>query len=304
LSALPTDPLWPRAGQWITPTGRLPRAEIADLALLGVPTYRTSITPTSAHTTPALVRDALLRYSTWSANHQVDVAELLAADLGDVTEPDGPAGEARVTQAVADAIQRCRFLIALGGDNSLTYGIVRGIFGERLGECGVITIDAHHDIRDGISNGSPIRRLIEAGLPGANIVQIGIGDFSNSAQYASRAHAAGITAVSRSELRGADMASVAAHALDIAGAHSRPVFVDIDVDVCDLAHVPACPSAAPGGISADELRQLAFAFARDARVVGADIAEIDAANDAEDGRTVKLAALVVLEIAAGIASRE
>jgi formiminoglutamase len=33
-----------------------------------------------------------------------------------------------------------------------------------------------------------------------------------------------------------------------------------------------------------------------------DITEIDAANDSEDGRTVRLAALLVLEIAAGLAA--
>jgi formiminoglutamase len=74
--------------------------------------------------------------------------------------------------------------------------------------------------------------------------------------------------------------------------------------VCDRAEVPGCPSAAPGGISADELRQLAFALASDRRVVGADIAEIDATADAADGRTSRLAALVILEIAAGIMSRQ
>ena len=302
-TSLPTDPHWPRAGFWVTPAQSVVSVRVADLALLGVPTFRSSISPSNANVTPAAVRDALLRYSTYSASHAIDVATLAAIDLGDVADPDGARGETRVSAAVAKAISRCHFLIALGGDNSLTYSVVSGLFGERLGECGLITIDAHHDMRDGVSNGSPIRRLIDAGLPGSNIVQIGIADFSNSAPYAARAHEAGITVVTRAELRGADLAAVAAHALAIAGANGRPVFVDIDVDVCDRAEVPGCPSAAPGGISADELRQLAFALTSDPRVVGADIAEIDATADAPDGRTCRLAALLILEIAAGIASR-
>ena len=81
------------------------------------------------------------------------------------------------------------------------------------------------------------------------------------------------------------------------------MFVDIDVDVCDRAAVPGCPSAAPGGLSADELRELAFAFGGDARVRAVDITEIDATNDAADRRTIRLAALLVLEAAAGLASR-
>jgi formiminoglutamase len=275
----------------------------ADVALLGVPAHLTSITPTGADKTPAAVRDALLRYSTYSASHDVDVATLSAIDFGDVPEPDGPDGEALVREAAAVAAGRSRMLIAIGGDNSITYSLVRGLSGDDLAGIGLITIDAHHDLRDGVSNGSPVRRLAENGLPGANIVQIGIADYSNSAAYAARAHELGITVVPRSELRGVDLTDVATLALDIAGAEGRPVFVDIDVDVCDRSAVPGCPSSAPGGISADELRQLVFALASDARVRGFDLTEIDTTIDAPDARTVRLAALLVLEAAAGLATR-
>ena len=140
-------------------------------------------------------------------------------------------------------------------------------------------------------------------MPGSNIVQVGIADFSNSPAYATRARELGITVVPRSALRGADLARVVSNALAIAGANDRPVFVDIDVDVCDRSVVPGCPSSAPGGLSADELRQMAFAFGSDSRVRAIDITEIDATADAPDGRTVRLAALLVLEAAAGVCNR-
>ena len=82
------------------------------------------------------------------------------------------------------------------------------------------------------------------------------------------------------------------------------IYVDLDVDVCDRGIAPGCPAALPGGISADELRQAAFLLARDKRVRAIDITEIDAASDAPDERTVRLAALLILEIAAGFASRK
>ena len=81
------------------------------------------------------------------------------------------------------------------------------------------------------------------------------------------------------------------------------VFVDFDMDVCDRSVVPACPAAAPGGISADELRQFAFLAGSSPSVIGADITEIDATKDSADERTVRLAALVVLELAAGFSTR-
>jgi formiminoglutamase len=246
----------------------------------------------------------LARYSTFAASRGVDVSSLHAVDLGDVRDPDGPAGELRVAAKLTGFLDDCGMLIAIGGDNSATFSVASALLAGRLGECGLITLDAHHDLRDGTSNGSPVRRLIEAGLPGEQVVQIGIADFSNSADYARRAVDLGITVVTRTELRDADIAVVVARALDVAGRGGGPVYVDLDVDVCDRSAVPGCPSAAPGGISPDELRQFAFVLARDPRVRALDITEIDASIDAPDGRTVRLAALLVLEAAAGLASRK
>jgi formiminoglutamase len=294
--------MWPRAATWLAGDGRDPAA--CPLAVIGVPAHRTSITPTGANETPAAVRVALGRFSTWAGSRGVDVADVAVADLGDVSDPDGPEGEARVREAAAQAAQRPhQLLFAIGGDNSITYPLVSGLFGAGLPGCGLITIDAHHDLRDGQSNGSPVHRLLQAGLLGRHVAQIGIADFSNSPAYARRAAHHRIKVIYRDELRRGSVADIVADALEVAGADGRPVFVDIDVDVCDRAEVPGCPSAAPGGITADELRQMAFLFAQDPRVRGMDVTEIDATADAPDGRTVRLAALLLLEAAAGLAVR-
>jgi formiminoglutamase len=298
----PNDARWPRAGAWLVSRAEA-TSSASDFALLGVPAFRSSISPTGAHATPAAVREALMRYSTYAGSQGVDLARLSRLDLGDVEDPDGLEGEERVRRAVAAAGGAHGLLVALGGDNSITYSVMRGMAGDRLGEWGLITVDAHHDLRDGISNGSPVRRLIEAGLPGAHVVQVGIADFSNSAAYAERARDLGVSVIHRAELRGRLMVEVADEALGVAGYGGRPVYVDLDVDVCDRAAVPGCPAAAPGGIAADELRELAYLFARDARVKAIDITEVDALADAADGRTVRLAALLVLEAAAGLATR-
>ena len=296
------DPMWPRASAWLAAEESEPGS--CPMAILGVPAHTTSITPTGADATPTAVRRALSRYSTWAGSRGVDVADVCVAELGDVEDPDGPEGEARVRAAAAASAQtEHQLLLAIGGDNSITYPLVMGLFGAHLAGCGLVTIDAHHDLRDGVSNGSPVRRLLEAGIPGRHVVQLGIADFSNSAAYGRRAEEHGITVIYRDELRRGSAADVVADAMERAGAGGRPVFVDIDVDVCDRAEVPGCPSSAPGGLTADQLRQMAFLFAQDPRVRGMDITEIDATADATDERTVRLAALLVLEAAAGLAVR-
>ncbi len=300
------DPLWPRAGGW-------PDAAAhdgpADLALLGIGTWRTSLSPTGAHATPAAVRDALRRYSpalvaSPDGGGPLDLAALTVVDHGDVAEPDGPQGEDRARAAVGRALERARVVVALGGDNALTVPAALGAWGDSLGTAGLVTLDAHHDLRDGVSNGSPVRRLVEAGLDPRRVVQVGIADFANSASYVRRAHELGIRVVTLDELRRRGVRDVVREALAVAGAAGGPVHLDVDVDVCDRSVAPGCPASVPGGLGAHELRALVRAFANDDRVRSVDVAEVDATADAPDGRTVRLAALCVLEVLSGVALRD
>jgi len=295
MAHLSHDELWPRAGRW-----PVPGDEPMDAVLLGAPAWQSSLSPTGAHATPAAIRAALARFSpALLGPPPVDLgAALRIADAGDVAEPDGQTGQARLRDRVAGLASRAQLLIALGGDNSITYPVAQGA---RAG--GLITIDAHLDLRDGVSNGSPVRRLVEDGLDPRRIVQLGIADFANSAAYARRAIDLGITVLTLDQVRSGDLSAVAAQALRIAGATGR-VHLDIDVDVCDRAVAPGCPASVPGGLQAWELRRLVRALSTDARVVSADIVEVDATADAPDGRTVRLAALCVLELLAGLHARK
>jgi len=159
------DPNWPRASAWIQacteehawPRSRAPRA--VQMALLGVPAHTTSLSPTRADTTPAAIRAALTRYSTYSPSAGADLSDLMLVDLGDQSDPDSPAGERDTIDAVR-LFPRAPVL-ALGGDNSITFAVAHGACAD-----GLITLDAHHDLRDGRSNGSPVRRLVAAGLAG------------------------------------------------------------------------------------------------------------------------------------------
>lgn len=314
-AGLSNDPLWPRAGGWPHPD-ELPAGKHIDVALVGIPASQTSLSATNAHETPDAIRQALYRYSPAlmqdrgssekggpAATGIVDLEEIAVADFGNVSEPDSPAGEARTIALMADAAKASELVIALGGDNSITVASALGVWGNDLETAGLITLDAHYDLREGVSNGSPVRRLIEAGMNPARIVQIGIQDFANSVAYARRAQELGITVIHRDELARRPIADVMADALNIAGAAGGPIHVDLDVDVCDRSVAPACPASVPGGISAYELRQAARAAGAHSLVRSIDLAEIDATMDAPDGRTVRLAALCVLDAVAGFSQR-
>ena len=294
---LAKDGLWQRANTLFKPN-----LKQADIALLGFPVHKSSITPNSCHLAPKAIRSALARYSTYSASGDVDLRELKITDLGDVTGADSSNGKKVIAKKVNGLLDKYGLLIALGGDNSITYTVASGLFGD-LSKVGLITLDAHHDLRDGNTNGSPVWRLIQAGLPGKNIVQIGISDFANSKEYSTRAKEAGIFVITRAQLRNKSIQDAMKQAFAHLGRNVDHIYVDLDVDVCDRSVAPACPAATPGGISADELRQAAFLAGANYKVRAVDITEIDPKRDSKDERTVRLAALLVLEIAAGYKTR-
>lgn len=291
-SSLSHDELWPRAGVWPSP------GAADDLTILGVPAHLTSLSATNAHTTPAAIREALRRYSPAlvEQGHPIDLGAMALSDAGDIVDPDSPEGEERTVARVAALSASARIVVALGGDNSVSYATARGAGAQAL-----ITFDAHYDLRDGISNGSPVRRLVESGMEGTRIVQIGIADFANSVAYAQRARDLGITVIGMDEVRRRGIDDVLAQAREVVG--DARTHLDIDVDVTDRAAAPGCPASLPGGLDPWQLRALARGVARFPSVVSADIVEVDASVDAPDGRTVRLAALCVLELAAGLALR-
>ena len=284
------DPNWLRAGNWLTEVSQ------ADFAIVGVGASKSALTPNNAHSTPAAVRSALLRYSTWSSSTKIDLADSLkGGDFGDVKSPDDQ--EATIS-GLSNLLNKTKTLVLIGGDNSITYSGVLALSKKNdVKEIGVITLDAHHDLRDGKSNGSPIKQLVDAGLPGRNIVQIGINDFANSQFYSDRANKLGISVIHRRDFDSNSISHIASKSL-ASLSHCRVIYLDIDVDVCDRSVVPAAPASMPGGISADQLRQLVSNLAQEKRVTTFDITEIDATIDTSDQRTTRLAALLILEIAA------
>jgi formiminoglutamase len=301
LVATSSDSNWPSARTLITPVITSGRRNVG---LLGVPTYATSVTPRSSLSTPSAIRTALERFSTWSFSDGVDLAEHIGlVDYGDVDEPDGEGGFDRVRAAVASLDPSLELVVVLGGDNAATWHVLRAMCAQDYDGYGLVTLDAHLDLRDGQSNGSPVRQLLDDGLDAMHVAQVGLCDFSNSPHYAQRGAERGITMISRDELRSSPIEDAARRAVSVASEGGRRVYVDGDGDAADRSVAPGCPAAVPGGLSADEMRRFVRAVASEPSVVAIDVTEIDVARDSADARTVRLAALLVLEALAGVRRR-
>ena len=295
------DPRWPRAGVWLT--GEHPDPE---LLVVGVPSSKASLTPSGADLTPLEVRHRLDGFSTFHSELGVDFGSVQVKDLGNwaVSELDMVPMIGEVMR-LAVALPDARLKLYIGGDNAITRPLVAAQ-AEDLSSVGVITFDAHHDVRsldEGPNNGTPIRGLLEEhGLLGVNVVQIGIHSFANSAEYRSYCDAAGITTVTIDQVERVGMRTTVDVALSQLSASCESIYVDVDLDVLDRVYAPACPGARPGGLSVRQLSEGVARCAAHPAVTAMDFVEVDATIDV-GFQTVDVAAHLLLTAIAGLATR-
>ena len=304
-TSMAKDPNWPRASEWLA--GRRAPYSQRKLAVLGVPSALGSITPGRCDLAPAAVREALYCFSTYDVDTGDDLESVAAIDLGDLAVEKMGVAEAfePIADGVRSALKGVDALLLLGGDNSLTRAGIHGL-GLALERCGLLTLDAHLDLRDlggGLTNGNPVRALLRDGLPGPNIVQMGLQPFANSRQYHEVALDAGITVISSGECRRRGIETVVERALAQLAQHCDAIYVDFDIDVLDRAFAPACPGARPGGIAPAELRAAARLCGEHPRVRIADLVEVDPECDVARV-TVYATCMCLLGFASGVACRK
>ena len=256
----------------------------APVGLVGAPLGVGSVTPGACDEAPARLRAVLKRMG----RYNVETGHKLSArirDFGDVQiaglsieEATGP-----IREAVADSVGQNMLTLLIGGNNAVTRPGAQGL-GLPLGRIGLITLDAHFDMRDtseGLSNGNPVRALIEDGLPGANIAQIGLAPFANSKAMHDDAVAAGNLIVTIGEVREQGIETAVSRALSHVG-HCEALVVDCDIDVINRAQFPGAPGARAGGMEASDFFAAARRFAAEPRVRVIDLTEWDPPLDPTD----------------------
>lgn len=274
------------------------------VALIGAPLSLGSVTPGRCDLAPAAVRKAMQRISTYDLVERLEV-DFPVRDCGDMGVEGLLPGDAFavIQNGVSSLTAQHGLTIVLGGNNAVTRPVAHSL-GLPLDRIGLITLDAHFDMREtdqGPLNGNPVRCLLEDGLPGANICQIGLAPFANTRKMHEDALAAGIGIF--------DLAFVLAEGIEKAIdaalerlSHVEAIFVDFDIDVIDRGQFPGAPGARPGGLPVWEFFRAARRLAGEERVRLVDLTEYDPYVDGGD-LSALTAARWVAEILAGYRRR-
>jgi len=270
---------WPNLADLISTSNRQ-----AAVGLIGVPLAAGSVTPGRCDLAPELLRQTLRRIGRYDVETGRELAveildrgcvELAGLTIEQATEP--------MTAAVRDSAEAHALTLLIGGNNAVTRPGVLALGGS-LDEVGLITLDAHFDMRDldqGLGNGNPVRALIEDGLPGANIAQVGLAGFANSRAMHEDAVAAGNLVVTIGDVRRDGITHAIDRALDHV-AHCDALVIDCDIDVIDRAQFPAAPGGRAGGMAVHDFYYAVRRLASDPRVRVIDLTEWDPPLDTTD----------------------
>jgi arginase family enzyme len=263
-----------------------------------------SVTPGRYDLAPRTILAAMRRFSTYDVETGLDnmarTRDLCELPVQGLSPEEG---FEPIRDAVLNAVSAHQLTILLGGHNAITRPAAHGL-GIPLERVGLITLDAHFDLRDtseGLINGNPIRALLEDGLPGRNICQIGLAPFANTRCMHEVAQGEGIGVYSIRDCRERGIVPILDEALARTG-HTEAVMIDFDIDVIDRSQCPGAPGARPGGMPVDMFFAAARYLGRQPKVKLVDLTEFDPGLDLSD-ITALTAARWVCEILAGYSAR-
>jgi arginase family enzyme len=294
---------WPNLSDLI-----VDKAADSPIGMVGAPLAAGSVTTGGCDQSPGLLRATLRRIGRYDVETGKELQSQIA-DHGDVAIAGLSIEEATpsITAACTASVERHPLTLLVGGNNAVTRPGVHAVgsgMGLALENVGLITLDAHFDMRDtsqGLGNGNPVRALREDGLPGRNIAQIGIASFANSEQMHRDAIDGGHLVVTIGDVRREGIDRAVSQALYHVR-HCEAVVVDCDIDVIDRGQLPGAPGARPGGMAAHDFFAAVRLLAAEPKVRLIDLTEWDPPLDTTD-LSALVAARWIAECLAGFEQR-
>ena len=270
----------------------------ADFAIVGVPLDSgTASWRSGTRFGPRSIRENSLQI--WGHNRHLNIAptrEFKVVDFGDVLlEPTSVEKSAENITATTTAIlNRNTRLIALGGDHSITYPLLRA-HAAKYGPLAVIHLDSHTDTYQGLGeleHGNPFYHAMRDGyIDPEAYIQVGIRGPQSEADELEEAQSIGARVVTIEECFSLGIPNL----VELIRAHvgDRNIYISLDIDSIDPAYAPGTGTPEVGGFTSFQMLWLLRGLAG-LNIVGADLVEVNPHYDS-GAITSILAANLVFE---------
>jgi agmatinase len=252
--------------------GALPHRRSFDeskAVVLPIPVDRTTSYVGGTRNGPHEILQASSHMELWDEEMQADVH---GVGIFTLPEMELPFGEMQplvdeIERVAYEVIARDKFLIALGGEHSITPPLVSAT-ARRHSKLSLLQIDAHADMRDAYmgtihNHACAMRRCLEF----ATITQVGIRSLSTE-------EAEALPRLGSKVFYDHSMRRDPKWMEAVVDTLGDTVYVTIDVDGMDPAIMPATGTPEPGGLSWPEITALLRLTAERRRIVAADVVEL------------------------------
>jgi guanidinopropionase len=288
------------------------KLETADIALVGVPhSTGNGTTERDQHLGPRAVRNVSALQRRTHGDFKIDPwNEAKIIDAGDVPFPRANDNEhciEQITQFYKAIDNSNTRPVSIGGDHSITGGIIQGLAsgvltkGEKI--C-FLHLDAHTDVFTTVDHFLGAQK--SAAHWGAYLPDQGMVDPKNSMQIGLRGHPRTLDWLQPSYDYGYNIVTMKEYrqrgAFDVieqvkAVLDGRPVYITFDLDCLDPSVAPAVSNIEPGvkGFSVDEAIELMHAV-RGMNIIGGDVVCLMPTKDSPNQITAMVAAAVMFEM--------
>ena len=293
------------------------KLETADIALVGVPhSTGNGTTERDQHLGPRAVRNVSALQRRAHGDFKIDPwNEVKIIDAGDVPFPRANDNEHCIEQitdffkAIDNSNTRP---VSIGGDHSITGGIVQGLAngiltqGEKV--C-FLHLDAHTDVFTTVDHFLGAKKSAAhwgAYLPDQGMVdpkhsmQIGLRGHPRTLDWLQPSYDYGYNIVTMKEYRQRGAIDVIEQVKTVL--RGRPVYITFDLDCLDPSAAPAVSNIEPGvnGFSVDEAIELMHAV-RGMNIIGGDVVCLMPTKDTPNQITSMVAAAIMFEMISMIA---
>ncbi len=276
-----------------------------EVALFGVPMDLGVTNRAGSRQGPRAIRN-VERIGPYHHVHRIaPVGELACADIGDVPLRSRYSLEQSIEdiEVFVDRLRRAGIRpLAIGGDHSISYPILRALGRER--PLGMVHIDAHCDtsgLLEGsrFHHGGPFRQAVLDGvLDPQRTVQIGIRGSAEMLYEFS--YVSGMTVIHAEEVDALGIPAIVARARAVVG--DQPFYLSYDIDSLDPAFAPGTGTPEVGGLTPREALAILRGLAGLA-LAGGDVVEVAPQYDTSTV-TAQLGAALAFEILALMALRK
>ncbi len=265
------------------------------ITVIGVPYDSSSSYRPGSRFAPQSIRDAACNMELNSTLTNIDLESIGFNDIGDlaVVLGDGEKTLNILTNVISDVLSKERVLSVIGGEHTITYGVLRA-FKEDIG---YLVVDAHLDLRKDYLgyrySHASFNRLIVEEL-GLHPLYIGVRAWSTEESSYAKKH--GLKTISSESFEDRSISELVSEIRQLLK-HVDRIYISIDFDAFDPSYAPGVSNPEPLGITPRKLLRVLkeLTLSNELKIAGFDVVEVNPLKDPSD-ITSSLAAKIIIEI--------